>query len=140
MLTIEEAKRTFRGPNQADYPELKDCAREDIYRDCYRGGALYLAVRMSRTLRLKPGEIVLDLGCGKGETSIFLARHFGVQVIALDLWTSATDLNCKFAARGYRNQIVPVNRPTRMWTCSRMTFANSTRRCGGRACLRPPAC
>ncbi len=69
MLTIEEAQRTFQGPNRADYPELKDYAREDIYRDCCGGGALYLAVRMCRTLRLKPGEVVLDLGCGKGETS-----------------------------------------------------------------------
>jgi SAM-dependent methyltransferase len=58
---------------------------------------------------LQPGDIVLDLGCGKGETSIFLARHFGVQVIAVDLWTSATYLNDKFSARGYRDRIVPLN-------------------------------
>ena len=26
----------------------------------------------------------MDLGCGTGETSLFLARHFGVAVVALD--------------------------------------------------------
>ena len=64
---------------------------------------------MTRTLRLKPGDIVLDLGCGKGPTSIFLAKHFNVKVVAVDLWTSATFLNDKFTARGYRDRIVPLN-------------------------------
>ncbi len=64
---------------------------------------------------------MLNLGCGKGETSIFLARHFGVQVILADLWTSATDLNGKFAARGYRNQIVPLN----LDITQRLPFAES---------------
>jgi len=52
---------------------------------------------------------VLDLGCGKGPASIFLAKHFNVQVVAVDLWTSATFLNEKFTARGYRDRIVPLN-------------------------------
>jgi cyclopropane fatty-acyl-phospholipid synthase-like methyltransferase len=52
---------------------------------------------------------VLDLGCGKGATSIFLAKHFGVRVIAVDLWHSATYLNDKFTARGYRQDIIPLH-------------------------------
>ena len=36
---------------------------------------------------LEPGMRVLDLGCGKGLSSIFLAKEFGVQVWAADLWT-----------------------------------------------------
>ena len=35
---------------------------------------------------LKPGMRVLDLACGRGMTSVFLAREYGVQVYALDLW------------------------------------------------------
>jgi len=42
-------------------------------------------------LPLKPGMRVLDLGCAKGLTSVFLAKEFGVQVLAVDLWISATD-------------------------------------------------
>jgi hypothetical protein len=32
---------------------------------------------------------VLDLGCGRASSSIFLRREFGVQVWAADLWFSA---------------------------------------------------
>ena len=34
---------------------------------------------------------VLDLGCGKGRSSVFLAKEFGVNVVAVDLWNSAAD-------------------------------------------------
>src|SRR5688572_24559568 len=34
---------------------------------------------------------VLDLGCGRASSSIFLRREFGVQVWATDLWFSASE-------------------------------------------------
>jgi SAM-dependent methyltransferase len=34
---------------------------------------------------------VLDLGCGKAKSSIFLAREFGVEVWAADLWVSPSE-------------------------------------------------
>src|ERR1051325_11034180 len=40
---------------------------------------------------LRPGMRVLDLGCGRAASSIFLRREFGVQVWAADLWFSATE-------------------------------------------------
>ena len=86
---------------------------DELYHDCSGGGGLYLATRMVRTMRLRAGDIVLDLGCGKGEASLFLAKHFGVTVIALDLWTSATFLNDKFAARGCGDRIVPLHMDVR---------------------------
>src|SRR5512137_2407652 len=101
-MNIDERIACLRSPDAAAYPELAGYSREEIYRDCFGGGALYLAARMVRTMTLRPGDIVLDLGCGKGETSIFLVRHFGVKVVAVDLWTPATFLNVKFTARGYR--------------------------------------
>jgi SAM-dependent methyltransferase len=119
-MDIETAQASFRSPNRADYPELQGYTRDEIYKDCCGGGALYLAARMVRTMSLKPDDIVLDLGCGKGETSIFLVRHFGVNVIAVDLWTSATYLNEKFATRGYRDRIVPLN----MDITERLPFAD----------------
>lgn len=99
----------FRGPDRDRYPELEGYERDALYEDFYGGGGLYLAAHMLRQMALKPGDIVLDLGCGKGSSSIFLARHHGVKVIALDLWTPASYLNEKFTARGYRDQITPLH-------------------------------
>ncbi len=108
-MNVQAAIADFRSPKRADYPELAGYAREEIYDQTIGGGALYLAAKMVRTMHLRPGDVVLDLGCGKGATSIFLVRHFGVRVIAVDLWTSATELDAKFARRGYRDRIVPLH-------------------------------
>jgi SAM-dependent methyltransferase len=105
---IEKILSSFRAPDLAAYPELQGRSRDDLYRDFFGGGGMYLAIKMLRTLRLQPGQVVLDLGCGKGETSIFLAEHYGVQVKALDLWTSAEFLEQKFAARGIGDRISAV--------------------------------
>jgi cyclopropane fatty-acyl-phospholipid synthase-like methyltransferase len=64
---------------------------------------------MIRTLRLRPGDIVLDLGCGRGAASVHLAKQCGVRVIAVDLWTSATFLYHKSTAQGCHDRIVPLN-------------------------------
>lgn len=48
--------------------------------------ALWLTEALTQVLPLAQGERVLDLGCGKALSSIFLAREFGVQVWAADLW------------------------------------------------------
>jgi len=42
-------------------------------------------------IELKRAMRVLDLGCGKALSPIFLANEFGVQVFAVDLWINATD-------------------------------------------------
>jgi SAM-dependent methyltransferase len=105
---IQSILSTFRAPDRADYPELQNYSRDEIYQDFFGGGGLYLAIHMIRTLRLHPGEVVLDLGCGKGSTSIFLAKHYGVRVVALDLWTSADFLKQKFSAQGFGDQITAI--------------------------------
>ncbi|HSL42879.1 MAG TPA: class I SAM-dependent methyltransferase [Anaerolineales bacterium] len=98
----------FHAPDRSKYPELDGYSRAEIYHDCFGGGGLYLAAQMARTLRLSPGNLVLDLGCGKGSSSIFLARHYGVRVVALDLWTSAEFLQQKFSAQELSDRITPI--------------------------------
>jgi cyclopropane fatty-acyl-phospholipid synthase-like methyltransferase len=106
---IREMVGKLRAPDRSQYPELDGLTRDELYHDCSGGGGLYLASRMARTMRLRTGDIVLDLGCGKGEAAIWLASRFGVRVIAVDLWTPATWLNVKFTARGFRDRIVPLH-------------------------------
>lgn len=112
VFTSEQIKNiiaSFPSPDRSRYPELAGYTRDELYDDLSGGGGLYLATHMVRTMSLQRGNIVLDLGCGKGSTSVFLAKHFGVHVVAVDLWTSATFLDRKFRAPGYRDQIVPLH-------------------------------
>ncbi len=57
------------------------------------GGAnpLWLTEWLAGAMDLRPGMRVLDLGCGRALSSIFLHREFGVQVWATDLWFSASE-------------------------------------------------
>jgi SAM-dependent methyltransferase len=63
---------------------------------------------LSRDLDLRPGMRVLDLGSGMGATSVFLAREFGVRVIAADLWVPPDEAAAVFAAAGVADQVRAV--------------------------------
>jgi SAM-dependent methyltransferase len=52
---------------------------------------LWITEWLTTGLDLKPGMRVLDLGCGRALSSIFLRREFGVQVWATDLWFSPSE-------------------------------------------------
>ncbi len=70
--------------------------------------ALWLVEWLLNALPLKSGMRVLDLGCGRSLTSIFMAREFGVQVWAADLWITP-DHNWKRAeAAGVGNSVFPL--------------------------------
>lgn len=64
---------------------------------------------LSEKMKLKKGMRVLDLGCGKGLTSIFLAKEYGVTVYATDLWISATDNFERIKLMGLEDQIIPIH-------------------------------
>jgi SAM-dependent methyltransferase len=61
---------------------------------------LWLLEDLARDLDLKPGMRVLDLGSGKGATSVFLAKEYGVQVWAADLWIDPTEAAANIASQG----------------------------------------
>jgi cyclopropane fatty-acyl-phospholipid synthase-like methyltransferase len=66
-------------------------------------------IELPGMLELKPNMRVLDLGCGRGLTSIFLAKEFGVQVFATDLWISASDNFARFKEAGLYQRIIPIH-------------------------------
>ncbi|MCU0255981.1 MAG: methyltransferase domain-containing protein [Vicinamibacterales bacterium] len=70
--------------------------------------AVWLAEWLCAKLPLAPGMRVLDLGCGKAMTSVFLAREFGVQVHALDLWMSPDHNFRRAQAAGVGHLVCPV--------------------------------
>jgi cyclopropane fatty-acyl-phospholipid synthase-like methyltransferase len=57
---------------------------------------------------LKPGMRVLDMGCGRAMTSVFLAREFGVQVWATDLWFNPTDNWITICEAGVDHLVYPI--------------------------------
>ncbi|MFP4573476.1 MAG: SAM-dependent methyltransferase [Desulfobacterales bacterium] len=70
--------------------------------------ALWLAEWLVRDLPLEPGMRVLDLGCGKAMTSIFMAREFGVRVWAADLWITPDHNRKRAEASGVGDIVFPV--------------------------------
>ncbi len=90
------------------YQELKCLSDAGIYNDFIGCGGLYLASEMVRKMNLKKGDIVLDLGCGMGETSIYLAKNFGVTVIGVDFWNPAAQLLEKAQNNGVSDKVVPL--------------------------------
>ena len=60
-------------------------------------------------MELKPGMRVLDMGCGKALSSVFLAKEFGVKVWANDLWIPAAENWQRIKESGLENEICPVH-------------------------------
>src|SRR5579862_1469737 len=52
--------------------------------DSFHPGGLRLTQQLGELLGLGPGLHVLDVASGKGESAIFLARHFGCEVVGID--------------------------------------------------------
>lgn len=57
-----------------------------------------------RKLRLKPGERLLDIGCGWGALIRWAARHYGVHTHGVTLSRNSTNTGCaRFRKRACRN-------------------------------------
>ncbi len=79
------------------------------------GGAnvLWLTEWLTTALDLRPGQRVLDLGCGRASSSIFLRREFGVQVWATDLWFSASENIQRVRGAGVEDGVFPIHADAR---------------------------
>jgi cyclopropane fatty-acyl-phospholipid synthase-like methyltransferase len=70
--------------------------------------ALWLLEWLCTELDLAPGARVLDLGCGRAITSIFLAKEFDAQVVAADLWIKPTENWRRIDAAGQAELVTPL--------------------------------
>ncbi|MGW3665974.1 SAM-dependent methyltransferase [Streptomyces sp. NPDC005141] len=69
---------------------------------------LWLLEDLARDLDLRPGMRVLDLGSGRGATSVFLAREYGVRVVAADWWVAPEEVEPVLAAAGVAGKVTAV--------------------------------
>lgn len=74
---------------------------------------LWLLEDLLADLEIWPGARVLDLGSGLGATSVFLAREFGAEVWATDLWVSEADATKVVADCGVEDRVHVVNADVR---------------------------
>lgn len=70
---------------------------------------IWLAEALSQVLDLQPGMRLLDLGCGRAISSIFLAREFGVEVWAADLWITPGENWARINAAGLGGRVFPLH-------------------------------
>jgi cyclopropane fatty-acyl-phospholipid synthase-like methyltransferase len=75
--------------------------------------AMWLTEWLAAALDLRPGMRVLDLGCGRGLSSIFLSREFDVQVWATDLWFSASENLLRIRDAGVDDRVFPIHADAR---------------------------
>jgi cyclopropane fatty-acyl-phospholipid synthase-like methyltransferase len=71
--------------------------------------ALWLMEALTNVMQLKRGMRVLDLGCGTAMTSIFLAKEFGCEVWATDLWIDASSNLQRIREAGVEDRVVPMH-------------------------------
>lgn len=100
---IAEKLRPAEFPRSASYdPKL-------VLENLMGPNVLWLAESLSQVMELKPGMRVLDLGCGKAVSSIFLAKEFGVQVWATDLWIDAGENWRRVGESGVEDLVFPIH-------------------------------
>ena len=74
---------------------------------------LWLLENLLAGLDLRPGMKVLDLGAGRGATSVFLVRELGVDVVAADLWIEPAAVAKVFTEAGADDRAQPVQADAR---------------------------
>lgn len=107
-MTMDERLASQRFPRSSRYhPEWLMAS--------VSGGAnsLWLTEWLAEGLDLRPGLRVLDLGCGRAASSIFLRREFGVQVWAADLWISVSENIQRIRDAGVEDGVFPIHADAR---------------------------
>ena len=71
--------------------------------------SIVILAELVKSLKLEKGMRVLDLGCGSGLTSIYLAEKFDLTVFAVDLWISATENWARIKQAGVQDKVIPIH-------------------------------
>lgn len=71
--------------------------------------SILILEELIENLPIKKNMRILDLGCGKGLTSIYIAKKFQVEVFAVDLWINASELYSNIKEYEVENLVTPIN-------------------------------
>jgi ubiquinone/menaquinone biosynthesis C-methylase UbiE len=107
-MTLDQPLVNDRFPRSAKYhPEWVIASASGA------ANALWMTEWLAAALDLRTGMRVLDLGCGRAMSSIFLRREFGVQVWATDLWFSASENIQRIRDAGVEDGVFPIHADAR---------------------------
>lgn len=70
---------------------------------------IWLAEALSHVMRFEPGMRVLDMGCGRAISSIFLAKEFGVEVWGADLWIKPGENWARVREASVEDRVFPIH-------------------------------
>jgi cyclopropane fatty-acyl-phospholipid synthase-like methyltransferase len=70
---------------------------------------VWQAEALTDLMQLEPGMRVLDLGCGTALSSIFLAKEYGVEVWATDLWIKPDENLRRITEAAVADQVHPIH-------------------------------
>ncbi len=91
------------------YPRSAAYEPEWMFETGMGPNALWLTEALCEGLELAPGMRVLDLGCGRAASSIFLAREFDVRVWAADLWVEPAENWTRIVEAGLHERVMPIH-------------------------------
>ncbi len=69
---------------------------------------LWLTEYLSQRLQIQSGDRVMDLGCGRALSSIFIATEFNADVWATDLWIAPSDNWERIKQAGVADRVFPI--------------------------------
>lgn len=106
----EDTNDKLRSEN---FPRSEAYHPDWIIANAMGSNSMWLTEWLATAMELKPGMRVLDLGCGRVVSSIFLAREFDVQVWATDLWISAAENILRIQDAALLDQVFPIHSDAR---------------------------
>lgn len=71
--------------------------------------AMRLSEELSSYLNINEDMRILDLGCGRGLSTLLLVKKYGASVFAADLWISPTENYERFKHIGIDDKAVPIS-------------------------------
>ncbi len=93
----------------AEFPRSAAYDPDWVLENMMGPNALWLTESLAGCMSLSPGMRVLDIGCGKGLSSIFLAKEYGLQVWATDLWIDAGENYRRICEAGVQDKVFPIH-------------------------------
>jgi len=71
--------------------------------------AMRLSEELAASLNIRENMRILDLGCGRGLSTLLLVKKYGASVFAADLWISPTENDERFRSIGIEDKAVPIS-------------------------------